>query len=48
MMKARFVIEWLQSLDPDELVGIGEDGLAIVAEDDRDVYLEVGGLPEED
>jgi hypothetical protein len=39
------VIDWLQSLDDDDLVAIDDGGLALVLVGNEDCYCEVGGVP---
>lgn len=46
-LKAIEIIDWLNSLDEDDEVGIDEGGLMLVAVSDPATYLEVGGMPEE-
>lgn len=43
----REITEWLEGLDEDQLVGVDEDGLTLQAVEDPDIYLEVGGIPED-
>jgi hypothetical protein len=38
--------QWLDTLDPLDLVGVDEGGLALQKVDDEAVYFEIGGLPE--
>jgi hypothetical protein len=45
---ANSIIKWLNSLPINTSVGIDEGGLALQVVDHPDVYLEVGGLPEND
>ena len=40
------LIEWLNGLDDDDLVGIDDGGLTLVVEDKED-YYEIGGIPEQ-
>ena len=47
MMSVREVKRWLDTLDPDECVGVDEGGLTLVNETGK-AYLEVGGLPDPD
>ena len=40
------IMEWLETLNDDDLVAIDDGGLCLCVVDDPDVYLEVGGIPE--
>ena len=46
-LKAGELIDWLSCLDEDEKVMIDEGGLALQVVDDSEIYIEVGGAPEE-
>jgi hypothetical protein len=48
MMTVREVAAWLDSLDGEQHVAVDEGGLTLVVVEDPDVYLEVGGLPDEE
>lgn len=39
------LIEWLNTLDDDDDVGISDGGLSLVVVGDEGCYLEVGGVP---
>jgi hypothetical protein len=47
MSKAE-IQQWLDNLPEDVGVGINEDGLTLQVVNNPDLYLEVGGLPEDD
>ncbi len=42
------IIRWLQTLPDDSHVGTDEGGNELVCEEDQSLYLEIGGLPEDD
>jgi hypothetical protein len=47
-MKACEICEWLSGLGPSRLVGVDDGGLTLKCVERPDVYLEIGGLPEEE
>ncbi len=48
MMRVYELREWLQSLDYRDNVAIDEGGLSLVLVGEPEVYIEIGGEPEED
>ena len=49
-MIAKDVKEWLQTIPDDHVIAIDDGGMLLVDidEKDDDVYLEIGGIPEEE
>lgn len=43
-MTKKHVMEWLDSLPQNAVIGIDDGGLTLVVEEDDGAYLEVGGL----
>lgn len=48
MMPVQEIINWLSTLPMDAEVGIDEGGLALQVVNSPDIYLELGGLPEDE
>ena len=51
MLQAKFVMEWLRSVvmrDPEAYVGIDEGGICLVCFSEKDIYVEVVGIAEEE
>ena len=46
-LTAKELKEWINSLPSDTSIGIDEGGLTLQVEGNPDVYLEIGGLPED-
>ncbi len=44
-MDVKEIKDWLDTLDPDDGVGVDEGGLCLVVEGEPDCYLEIGGIP---
>ena len=42
------IIEWLNTLDDEALVGIDDGGLSLVVVGDPVPYCEIGGIPEDE
>lgn len=42
------IIRWLKTLPEDSCVGIDEEGLTLLCDEDPDAYYEIGGMPLED
>ena len=47
-MSVSDVLRWLKTLDPDDEVAVDEGGLELISMKDPHVYLEVGGVPEDE
>ena len=41
------IIDWLQSLEGDPLIGVDDGGLALQVVGEQELYYEIGGLPED-
>lgn len=39
--------DWLNNLDDDEEVGIDDGGLALQVVHNAEIYIEIGGIPQE-
>ncbi len=48
MMTVKEVKDWLSVMPDDSCVAVDEGGLTLVMVGNEGVYLEVGGVPEED
>jgi hypothetical protein len=47
-MRKEEVEAWLKTIPPETWIAIDDGGLSLVVVDNQDVYIEVGGLPEEE
>lgn len=45
-VEVRDIKRWLETLDDYDRVGISDDGLTLLVEDDALPYLEIGGIAE--
>lgn len=47
-MMVKEIKDWLESLDNGDFVGINDGGLCLEAVGDRNIYLEIGGIPQDE
>lgn len=48
-MIVKDIVDWLNTLDPFDCVGVDDGGLCLRCEErPEDAWLEIGGLPEEE
>ena len=45
MMAVDEIKRWLDTLPPNDSVGVDEGGLQLVSHQDPDAWLEIGGMP---
>jgi len=48
MITTKELIRWLQTLPQDSSVGVDDEGLTLVCDQDWHAYLEVGGISDEE
>jgi hypothetical protein len=48
MMTAGELRRWLDTIDPEETIAVDDGGLTLVLVSDENVYMEVGGLPDDE
>jgi hypothetical protein len=47
-IKVKDLIEWLETLDLNDMVYVDEDGLALCSELEPEAYIEIGGEADEE
>jgi hypothetical protein len=47
-MSVAEIMEWLETFDDDDMIGIDDGGLALRPVNAQELYCEVGGIPEDD